>query len=239
MAIGIGLSLMWLISMAIHPAMPPISSHLTSPTARRTSSGPVSSSRSRTDRRTGGNRVGFDGTWISHDHPRDRVSVVGVLCSTGTCGSYVGEGFVFAEVFDVLHVSVEPKLDKVVAEITLVWVLFGDASSVRLSDFRRDLTVYMRLLGVGLPLTVVLGTLIAVALLGFGVWPALLVGAALAPTDAALGASVMSNPDVPLRIRRVLNVESGLNDGIATPIVLVAIAGVAADEPQSGCFLSL
>ena len=147
---------------------------------------------------------------------------------------FVGAGFVFAEVFDVVHVSVEPELVKVVAEITLVWVLFGDASSVRLSDFRRDLTVYMRLLGVGLPLTVVLGTLIAVALLGFGVWPALLVGAALAPTDAALGASVMSNPDVPLRIRRVLNVESGLNDGIATPIVLVAIAGVAADEGIGG-----
>ena len=147
---------------------------------------------------------------------------------------FVGAGFVFAEAFDVLHVSVEPELVKVVAEVTLVWVLFGDASSVRLSDFRRDLTVYVRLLGVGLPLTIVLGTLIAFALLGFGVWPALLVGAALAPTDAALGASVMSNPDVPLRIRRVLNVESGLNDGIATPIVLVAIAGVAADEGIGG-----
>jgi Sodium/hydrogen exchanger family len=147
---------------------------------------------------------------------------------------FVGAGFVFAEVFDVVHVSVEPELVKVVVEVTLVWVLFGDASSVRLSDFRRDLTVYMRLLGVGLPLTVVLGTLIAVALLGFDVWPALLVGAALAPTDAALGASVMSNPDVPLRIRRVLNVESGLNDGIATPIVLVAIAAVAADEGIGG-----
>ena len=101
-------------------------------------------------------------------------------------------------------------------------------------DFRRDLTVYVRLLGVGLPLTVVLGMLIAGALLGFGAWPALLVGAALAPTDAALGASVMTDPAVPLRIRRVLNVESGLNDGIVTPIVVVAIAGVAADEGIGG-----
>src|SRR5918994_862214 len=63
---------------------------------------------------------------------------------------------------------------------------------------------------------------------------ALLLGAALSPTDAALGASVMSNPRVPARIRRVLNVESGLNDGIATPIVLVAIAGVAADNGIEG-----
>jgi NhaP-type Na+/H+ or K+/H+ antiporter len=94
--------------------------------------------------------------------------------------------------------------------------------------------VYVRLLGVGLPLTILLGGLVAIALLGFGVWSALLVGAALAPTDAALGASVMSDPTVPSRIRRVLNVESGLNDGIATPIVLVAIAGVAADEGIGG-----
>ena len=55
-------------------------------------------------------------------------------------------------------------------------------------------------------------------------------GAALAPTDAALGAGVMVNPAVPARIRRLLNVESGLNDGIATPVVLVAIAGAATAE---------
>ena len=60
-------------------------------------------------------------------------------------------------------------------------------------------------------------------------WAALLVGAALAPTDAALGAAVMNNPLVPARIRRILNVESGLNDGIATPVVVLAIAGVAED----------
>jgi sodium/hydrogen antiporter len=57
-----------------------------------------------------------------------------------------------------------------------------------------------------------------------------LVGAALAPTDAALGAGVMVNPAVPARIRRLLNIESGLNDGIATPVVLVAIAGAATAE---------
>ena len=147
---------------------------------------------------------------------------------------FVAAGFALTEIFDVLHVPVEPELVKVVAEVTLVWMLFADASSVRMRDFRRDLTVYIRLLGVGLPLTIALGLLIAVVLLGFGVWPALLVGAALAPTDAALGASVISDPRVPLRIRRVLNVESGLNDGIATPIVLVAIAGVAADEGIGG-----
>ena len=61
---------------------------------------------------------------------------------------------------------------------------------------------------------------------------AVLVGAALAPTDAALGASVMTNAAVPERIRRVLNVESGLDDGIATPVVIIAIAGAAATQSK-------
>lgn len=63
-----------------------------------------------------------------------------------------------------------------------------------------------------------------------GIWLALLVAAALAPTDAALGLPVVSNPKVPERIRRLITVESGLNDGIATPVVMVAIAGAASIE---------
>ena len=143
---------------------------------------------------------------------------------------FVTAGFVFAEGLDILDLAVEPHLVKVIAEVTLVWVLFADASLVSPRQFRHDLGMYGRLLGVGLPLTVALGTAGAVVVLGVDWWAALLIGAALAPTDAALGATVMSNPVVPSRIRRVLNVESGLNDGIATPIVLVAIAGVAANE---------
>ena len=61
-------------------------------------------------------------------------------------------------------------------------------------------------------------------------WLALLIGAALAPTDAALGVPVVTNPAVPSRIRRLINVESGLNDGIATPVVLFALAGAASAE---------
>jgi len=65
-------------------------------------------------------------------------------------------------------------------------------------------------------------------------WLALVVGAALAPTDAALGAGMMVNPAVPGRIRRLINVESGLNDGIATPFVLVAVAGAGTAEHSAG-----
>jgi NhaP-type Na+/H+ or K+/H+ antiporter len=118
------------------------------------------------------------------------------------------------------------ELIKQLAEITLVLVLFSDASRVGLRDLRPDIGLSVRLLGIGLPLTIGLGTLLALVLLpSVNIWLALLVGAALAPTDAALGAGMMVNPVVPARIRRLVNVESGLNDGIATPLVLVAVAG--------------
>ena len=124
-----------------------------------------------------------------------------------------------------------PELVKALAEVTLVLVLFSDASRVGLRDLHADLGWCLRLLGIGLPLTIGLGTLLALGLFnGISIWLALLVGAALAPTDAALGAGVMMNPAVPARIRQLLNIESGLNDGIATPVVLVAIAGAETAE---------
>jgi len=127
------------------------------------------------------------------------------------------------------------ELIKATAEFTLVLVLFCDASRVGMRELRADLGLYARLLGIGLPLTIGLGALLALALPGVpDAWAALLVGAALAPTDAALGAGMMANPVVPARIRRLINVESGLNDGIATPFVLVALAGVATADHVSG-----
>lgn len=125
---------------------------------------------------------------------------------------------------------------RLLAELTLVLVLFSDAARVRFTDLRSDAGVYLRLLGIALPLAVALGTG-AAAVLFTGppdIWLLLLVGAALAPTDAALGTLVITNPAVPARIRRALNVESGLNDGIATPVVLAAIAGAAAAEELPG-----
>ncbi|EWT01621.1 sodium:proton antiporter [Intrasporangium oryzae NRRL B-24470] len=118
-----------------------------------------------------------------------------------------------------------------VVELTLVLVLFADAARVRPQDLRVELANIARLLGIGLPLTILAGWGLAAWLLpGLGPWPALLVAAALAPTDAALGIPVVTNPRVPARVRRLITVESGLNDGIATPVVLVAIAGAASAE---------
>jgi sodium/hydrogen antiporter len=117
------------------------------------------------------------------------------------------------------------------AEATLALVLFSDASRVSLRQLTADLGPGARLLGIGLPLSIGLGTGLALVLPGVtDIWLALIVGAALAPTDAALDASMMVNPAVPARIRRLINVESGLNDGIATPFVLAGIAGAGFAE---------
>jgi sodium/hydrogen antiporter len=133
--------------------------------------------------------------------------------------------------FGLIHTSSAPETLKPLVEITLVWVLFSDAARVRVHDLRGDLGRVLRLLALGLPLTVLAGWGLAVWLFpALGVWVALLVGAALAPTDAALGVPVVTNPAVPSRVRRLITVESGLNDGIATPIVMVAIAGAVAAE---------
>ena len=147
---------------------------------------------------------------------------------------FVTAGFVYAEVLGVLDLETEVEPVKVLAEITLVWVLFADASAVDLRRFRADLGTQLRLLGIALPVTVAFGTVLAVTLLDVEPWAGLLLGAALAPTDAALGAAVMANPRVPEHTRRTLNIESGLNDGIVTPVVLLAIAGLASAHGLQG-----
>jgi sodium/hydrogen antiporter len=135
----------------------------------------------------------------------------------------------------VLGVAPSSEVVKVLAESTLALVLFTDASRVGLHELKKDVGPCLRLLGIGLPLTIILGMLLAYILPGVtSIWLALLIGAALAPTDAALGAGMMINPSVPARIRRIINVESGLNDGIATPVVLVAIAGAGAAAEEIG-----
>ena len=119
-------------------------------------------------------------------------------------------------------------------ELTLVLVLFTDAARIDLEHLRLQRSLPARLLGIGLPLTVAAGAFAAWMLLpGLEPWEAVLLGAVLAPTDAALGQAVVSNPLVPVRVRQGLNVESGLNDGIALPLVLAAVAFASATS-ESG-----
>jgi NhaP-type Na+/H+ or K+/H+ antiporter len=134
---------------------------------------------------------------------------------------------------------VDPDADglavKTLAEATLAVVLFSDASRIDLRALRSELGVPTRLLGIGLPLTIALGFLLALLLLDDFGWPAALVLAiVLAPTDAALGQAVVTLKRLPVRIRQSLNVESGLNDGICVPFFLVALAIAQAEEGAIG-----
>jgi sodium/hydrogen antiporter len=132
------------------------------------------------------------------------------------------------------------------AEVTLALILFHDAAQVRPREIGADRGPELRLLLLGLPLTILLGWGLAVVLFPEApVLLALLLAASLAPTDAGLGAATVLNPAVPVRVRRLLNVESGLNDGLATPVVLFAIGALAGLEglgptvTVGGAFVSL
>ena len=116
-----------------------------------------------------------------------------------------------------------------IAEIALVLVLFSDASRVGLKALENRLST--RLLTIGLPITIILGVIIAILIFpGIPWWVAGIIGAALAPTDAALGQIVVQNKKVPERIRSTIEIESGLNDGGSVPFLLVFIAiGLAAE----------
>ena len=122
-----------------------------------------------------------------------------------------------------------------VGEIALAIVLFTDAASTNLSALRQNEALPLRLLGIGMPLTIVLGTAVAALVLtDLTFWEAAIVGTVLAPTDAALGQAVVSNPRLPLRMRQALNVEAGLNDGLSVPfLALFLTLGEAEEEHLS------
>jgi sodium/hydrogen antiporter len=125
----------------------------------------------------------------------------------------------------------EPEAVKLIAELTLALLLFADASTLRWRELREDGALPARLLLVGFPLTVIAGFGFARLLEPGAPWAAAaLIAAILAPTDAALGLGVFTNRSVPGRIRRAINVESGLNDGLATPLVTLFLAFLITQE---------
>jgi len=128
-------------------------------------------------------------------------------------------------VLDVIPLTPENTIVELIAELTLVIVLATDASRIDVRALFKDHNLPLRLLGIGLPLTMIFGTIAAVLIFtDLSFWEAAILGVILTPTDASLGQSVVSNPKVPVRIRQTLNIESGLNDGIAMPFLLLAIA---------------
>ncbi len=138
-------------------------------------------------------------------------------------------------VLDDIDVSTTSSTVRSLAEATLALVLFSDAAGVDLRKLRAERKLPIRLLGIGLPLTIAAGALAAVAIFPhLSVTEALVLAVVLAPTDAALGQAVVTDPRVPERIRQGLNVEGGLNDGICVPLLLIILATAEAESHISG-----
>lgn len=150
-------------------------------------------------------------------------------------GFAIGEGGFSIAQLDLDHGAIH-----LLAEATLILVLFSDAARIDLSRLRKDHNLPVRMLALGLPLVMVTGMAVAMLLFEhFSIWEAALLAAILAPTDAALGQAVVSDEAVPVRIRQAINVESGLNDGIALPVVLfLASAASAAQQSSTGDWLA-
>lgn len=155
---------------------------------------------------------------------RSIVSPAMVFVAVGVAVSDLGVGLV--------QIELDSHLVRLLAEITLTIILFTDASRIDFAKVRRQIRLPARLLGIGLPLSMILGALLVLPLVpALGVGGAFILAVILAPTDAALGQAVVTSPDVPLKVRQTINVESGLNDGIALPFLLLAVsvAGMQGD----------
>lgn len=140
--------------------------------------------------------------------------------------------------FDAIEIDAEIESIAVLAELTLAVILFSDAVRIDLRRLRRHLGLPVRLLGIGLPLTIALGALVNALLFPDRPFAQVaLLAAVLAPTDAALGSAVVEDEAVPARDRLALNVESGVNDGMVVPVVAILTAIVIEEERSTSGWL--
>jgi NhaP-type Na+/H+ or K+/H+ antiporter len=166
--------------------------------------------------------------WSAFSRPLDRRGVTSALFFTVT-------GFVIgASALGLLDVSLESTVAERVTEVALVLLLFSDAARIDLRSLRHELGWPSRLLLIGLPLTMVAGVGAgALVFPGMALASVVLLSTMLASTDAALGQKVVTDSSVPARVRQALDVESGLNDGLAVPFFLVAL-DIANAELETG-----
>ncbi|MFC4058973.1 cation:proton antiporter [Planomonospora corallina] len=142
-----------------------------------------------------------------------------------TAALFLAAGFVLGDgVLGVVSITAEDEVVGTLAELALFAVLFTDGMRVGWADLRGAWRLPGRALGWGLPLTLVITALLAHYLIGLGWIESLLIGAVLAPTDPVFAAALVGNEKVPPRLRQLLNVESGVNDGLALPFVMVFLA---------------
>ncbi len=164
---------------------------------------------------------------FSHLAEKSPISGPMVFVTVGILASPLGFGW--------LDVSPSAKIVTVLAEIALVIILFVDASLIDVPRLIRERAIPLRLLLIGLPLTMVLGLAVAVPLFqDMNIWVLALMAFILSPTDAALGLAVVKSEVVPERIRQSINVESGLNDGLALPPILLCIAVLSGTAGEQG-----
>lgn len=137
---------------------------------------------------------------------------------------FLAAGFVLGnEVTGVLDIRPQDDIVATLAELALFGVLFTDGMRVGLRDLTSAWRLPGRALLAGLPMTLLLTALLAHYVAGLD-WPeAFLIGAVLAPTDPVFAAALVGNERVPYRLRHLLNVESGVNDGMALPFVIVLL----------------
>jgi len=157
--------------------------------------------------------------WSVFSRPLDRRGITSALFLTAV-GFLVG-----TSALGWLDIAVDSAVAELVAELALVLLLFSDATRIDLRALRRELAWPTRLLLIGLPLTMLAGSVVGVLVFPeMALASVVLLATMLASTDAALGQKVVSDPAVPGRVRQALDVESGLNDGLAVPFFLVALA---------------
>jgi len=131
-----------------------------------------------------------------------------------------------------LHLDAE--IVQIVAEVTLIIVLFSDASAIEFKNLRLEWTIPMRLLFIGLPITIVFSSFVANLMFPEEIITYLVMMALiLAPTDAALGKAVVTDINVPEKIRSSINIESGLNDGIVFPVLITVVIMIVNGETHT------
>lgn len=143
-----------------------------------------------------------------------------------------------ADGWGLLDLDLDTRVIHVLAEVTLVVVLFADAARIDLKLLRREHNLPVRLLAIGLPLSIAVGTLTAWLLFPqLRGWQAAVLAAIIVPTDAALAHAVVTNRLVPVRIRQAISVESGLNDGLCLPVFLMFLCCArAAEHPETTAY---
>ena len=144
-----------------------------------------------------------------------------------TIGVVLGIGFLDG------GIDLETPLLLTFLELTLALVLFTDASRIDVTRLKEGYSWPLRMLVIGMPVVMVLGAAASGLLLGLTLGYALLLGVVLAPTDAALAGPVLGAESVPPRVRQTINVESGLNDGLAVPVLLLSFAVIESEAGTS------